>query len=295
MPRPRAYLIDSSIYIFRAWYVYDDSITDSNGNPSNAVFGFSDFLYQLIQQKKPEFIACAFDASQTDSYRKGLYPEYKASREPAPEELKVQFQHCRNFCRAVGIAEFGSDRFEADDIIGSLAHRLREQGMAVTIVSADKDLTQLVLGEEDAWWDFARGNVLNSRGVEKQFGVRPDQIADLLALTGDKVDNIPGIPGVGYTTASRILQKFPSVEAVLDNIEEIAAMKFRGATRVQALVNAHKEMLPVNKLLTTVVTDMDFDEEPNLSWNGINAEALREISDLLALSDTMHQRWLNLD
>jgi len=295
MPRPRAYLIDSSIYIFRAWYVYDDSITDSNGNPSNAVFGFSDFLYQLIQQKKPEFIACAFDASQTDSYRKGLYPEYKANREPAPEELKVQFQHCRNFCRAVGIAEFGSDRFEADDIIGSLAHRLREQGMAVTIVSADKDLTQLVLGEEDAWWDFARGNVLNSRGVEKQFGVRPDQIADLLALTGDKVDNIPGIPGVGYTTASRILQKFPSVEAVLDNIEEIAAMKFRGATRVQALVNAHKEMLPMNKLLTTVVTDMDFDEEPNLSWNGINAEALREISDLLALSDTMHQRWLNLD
>jgi DNA polymerase-1 len=295
MTRPRAYLIDSSIYIFRAWYVYDDSITDSNGNPSNAVFGFSDFLYQLIQQKKPEFIACAFDASQTDSYRKGLYPEYKANREPAPEELKVQFQHCRNFCRAVGIAEFGSDRFEADDIIGSLAHRLREQGMAVTIVSADKDLTQLVLGEEDAWWDFARGNVLNSRGVEKQFGVRPDQIADLLALTGDKVDNIPGIPGVGYTTASRILQKFPSVEAVLDNIEEIAAMKFRGATRVQALVNAHKEMLPLNKLLTTVVTDMDFDEEPNLSWNGINAEALREISDLLALSDTMHQRWLNLD
>jgi len=295
MTRPRAYLIDSSIYIFRAWYVYDDSITDSNGNPSNAVFGFSDFLYQLIQQKKPEFIACAFDASQTDSYRKGLYPEYKASREPAPEELKVQFQHCRNFCRAVGIAEFGSDRFEADDIIGSLADRLREQGMAVTIVSADKDLTQLVLGEEDAWWDFARGNVLNSRGVEKQFGVRPDQIADLLALTGDKVDNIPGIPGVGYTTASRILQKFPSVEAVLDNIEEIAAMKFRGATRVQALVNAHKEMLPMNKLLTTVVTDMDFDEEPNLSWNGINAEALREISDLLALSDTMHQRWLNLD
>jgi len=295
MTRPRAYLIDSSIYIFRAWYVYDDSITDSNGNPSNAVFGFSDFLYQLIQQKKPEFIACAFDASQTDSYRKGLYPEYKASREPAPEELKVQFQHCRNFCRAVGIAEFSSDRFEADDIIGSLAHRLREQGMAVTIVSADKDLTQLVLGEEDAWWDFARGNVLNSRGVEKQFGVRPDQIADLLALTGDKVDNIPGIPGVGYTTASRILQKFPSVEAVLDNIEEIAAMKFRGATRVQALVNAHKEMLPLNKLLTTVVTDMDFDEEPNLSWNGINAEALREISDLLALSDTMHQRWLNLD
>ncbi|MBT6043242.1 MAG: flap endonuclease [Gammaproteobacteria bacterium] len=295
MPLPRAYLIDSSIYIFRAWFVYDDSITDSKGNPSNAVFGFSDFLYQLIRQKKPEFIACAFDSSQTDSYRKGLYPEYKANRDPAPEELKVQFQHCRDFCHAVGIPHFGSDRFEADDIIGSLAQRLREQGMAVTIVSADKDLTQLVLGEEDAWWDFARGNVLNSHGVKKQFGVRPDQIADMLALTGDKVDNIPGIPGVGYTTASRILQKFASVEDVIANVEQISDMKFRGSTRVQALVNAHKEMLPLNKLLTTIVTDMDFDEEPDLCWNGINEDALREISDLLALSDTMHQRWLNLD
>jgi len=295
MPLPRAYLIDSSIYIFRAWFVYDDSITDSKGNPSNAVFGFSDFLYQLIRQKKPEFIACAFDSSQTDSYRKGLYPEYKANRDPAPEELKVQFQHCRDFCHAVGIPHFGSDRFEADDIIGSLAQRLREQGMAVTIVSADKDLTQLVLGEEDAWWDFARGNVLNSHGVKKQFGVRPDQIADMLALTGDKVDNIPGIPGVGYTTASRILQKFASVEDVIANVEQISDMKFRGSTRVQALVNAHKEMLPLNKLLTTIVTDMDFDEEPDLCWNGIKEDALREISDLLALSDTMHQRWLNLD
>ena len=183
MPQPRAYLIDSSIYIFRAWYVYDEAITDSQGNPSNAVFGFTDFLYQLIRQKKPEFIACAFDSSQTDSYRKELYPAYKANRDPAPEELKAQFQHCRNFCEALGIAHFGSDRFEADDIIGSLAHRLREQGMAVTIVSADKDLAQLVLGEEDAWWDFARGKVLNHRGVEQHFGVKPAQIADMLALT----------------------------------------------------------------------------------------------------------------
>lgn len=294
MPLPRAYLIDSSIYIFRAWYVYDDSITDSQGNPSNAVFGFSDFLYQLIRQKQPQFIACAFDTSQRDSYRKELYPEYKANREPAPEELKVQFQHCRSFCRAVGISEFASERYEADDIIGSLAQRLRDQGMAVTIVSADKDLAQLVTGEEDAWWDFARGNVLNHRGVEKHFGVRPQQIADLLALMGDKIDNIPGIPGVGATTASRLLKKFPSVEEVLENIEHIAAMKFRGATRIQALVNAHKDMLPLNKLLTTVITDMDFEEEPNLAWRGIDESAFSEISDLLAINGAMKQRWLEL-
>lgn len=294
MPLPRAYLIDSSIYIFRAWYVYDDAITDSRGNPSNAVFGFSDFLYQLIRQKQPQFIACAFDASQKASYRKELYPEYKANRVPAPDELRIQFGHCRDFCRAVGIAEFASERYEADDIIGSLAHRLRQQGMAITIVSADKDLAQLVTGAEDAWWDFARGTVLNNHGVEKRFGVRPEQIADMLALTGDKIDNIPGIPGVGATTASRILKKFPSVEEVLANIEEIAAMKFRGATRIQALVNAHKEILPLNKLLTTVVTNMDFAEEPDLSWKGIIEPAFSEISELLAIGGAMRQRWLDL-
>lgn len=294
MPLPRAYLIDSSIYIFRAWYVYDESITDSAGNPSNAVFGFTDFLYQLIRQKRPQFMACAFDASQKASYRKELYPAYKANREPAPEELKIQFAHCRDFCRAVGIAEYASERYEADDIIGSLAHRLRRQGMAVTIVSADKDLAQLVTGEEDLWWDFARGKVLNNRGVEQHFGVKPEQIADMLALTGDKIDNIPGIPGVGATTASRILKKFPSIEAVIENIEEIAAMKFRGATRIQALVNAHKHILPLNKQLTTVVTDMDFDEEPDLSWKGVNATAFSQISDLLAIGGALRQRWLEL-
>ncbi len=294
MPLPRAYLIDSSIYIFRAWYVYDDSITDINGNPSNAVFGFIDFLYQLFRQKQPQFIACAFDTSQKESYRKELYPEYKANREPAPEELKVQFAHCRNFCRAVGIAEFASKRYEADDIIGSLAERLRRQGMAVTIVSADKDLAQLVTGEEDALWDFARGNVLNSRGVEKHFGVRPEQIADMLALTGDKIDNIPGIPGVGNTTASRILQKYPSVEDVMANIGEISAMKFRGATRVQALVDAHKHILPLNKLLTTVVTDMDFDDEPDLSWRGVDEAEFTRITELLSIGGALRQRWLDL-
>lgn len=294
MPLPRAYLIDSSIYIFRAWYVYDESITDSKGDPSNAVFGFCDFLYQLIRQKKPEYIACAFDSSQKESYRKELYPEYKANRDPAPDELKVQFGHCRDFCQALGIANFVSERFEADDIIGSLAHRLREQGMAVTIVSADKDLAQLILGEEDAWWDFARGKVLNHKGVEQHFGVRPEQIADMLALTGDKIDNIPGIPGVGTTTASRILKKYPTVEDVVENVDQIADMKFRGSSRVQALINKHKEILPLSKLLTTIVTDMEFEEEPDISWNGIDDDAFNQMSDLLALSEAMQKRWFEL-
>ncbi|NBS26437.1 MAG: hypothetical protein EBS81_09030 [Gammaproteobacteria bacterium] len=166
--------------------------------------------------------------------------------------------------------------------------------MAITIVSADKDLAQLVLGEEDAWWDFARGKVLNHKGIEQHFGVRPDQIADMLALTGDKIDNIPGIPGVGATTASRILKKYSTVEEVIENVEQIAEMRFRGSSRVQALIKTHKEILPLSKLLTTIVTDIEFDEEPDISWNGIKDEAFNEMSDLLALSEAMQKRWLEL-
>lgn len=294
MSLPRVYLIDASIYIFRAWHIYDTTITDRDGKPANAVFGFGDFLYQLLQQKKPSHVACAFDSAQTESYRKELYPAYKANRDPAPEELRHQFALCREFCRAVGIPEFGSPRFEADDIIGSLAARYRRDGFAITVVSADKDLTQLIVGEQDQWWDFARGTLLDQHGVKQQFGVRPQQIADMLALSGDKVDNIPGIPGVGYATAAKILQKYESVESILENSSGIAAMKFRGAARVHALVARHSHMLPLNKRLTTVVTDMDFPAPPELSWRGVDAGALAALTEQLALSRALHQRWLNL-
>lgn len=295
MSKPRAYLIDASIYIFRAWYVYDESIRDINGDPSNAVYGFTEFLFQLIQQKKPEYIACAFDAHQTDSYRCEIFPEYKANRDPAPDELIVQFDYCREFCRAVGIPEFASHRYEADDIIGTLAKRLRNEGYDITIVTADKDLTQLVLNDKDAWWDFARGNVLNHKGIEKHFGVKPEQIADMLALSGDKVDNIPGIPGVGYKMASNLLQKFPDVESILKNIDTISKMKFRGAARIQNLVDQHQDIIPMCKKLTTIVTDAVFDNhQQDIRWHGINETEFHELLDTLNASESRRQKWLEL-
>jgi len=294
MKPPRIYLIDSSIYIFRAWHVYDTSITDRDGRPANAVFGFADFLYQILRLKQPRQLACAFDLSQTESWRKELFPAYKANRVPAPDELKYQFGLCRDFCRAIGIPDFGSSRYEADDIIGSLATRYRNSGHAITVVSADKDLAQLVLGEHDEWWDFARNTVLDQHGVKKHFGVHPTLIADMLALSGDKIDNIPGIPGIGYTTAARILQKFPGIESILHNTPAIADMKFRGAARARALLEAHAHILPLNKLLTTVCTDMDLPMDIDLGWRGIQSAGFEEITERLALGQGLKQRWLNL-
>ena len=292
--KKRAYLIDSSIYIFRGWHAYSDEITDIDGNPSNAVYGFTEFLHQLIEFEKPEYIACAFDAKQTNSYRRELYPDYKGNRPPAPPELKQQFKHCRDFCRAAGIADFSSNRFEADDIIGTLATRLRDEGFSITILSADKDLAQLIK-PGDMWWDFARDKIMHYRDVEKVFGVKPELIADLLALTGDAVDNIPGIPGVGYKMASNLLKKYPSVELVLENIDNISKMKFRGSGRIQKLVEEHQHILPLNKQLTTIVTDAEFKgPKDDIRWRGVYQDALNAILDYLNAGAGRRARWLNL-
>lgn len=290
----RAYLVDASIYIFRGWHGYSDEIVDAKGDPSNAIYGFSEFLQQLIEMEQPEYIACAFDAKQTNSYRREIFPEYKGNRPTQPVELKNQFKHCRDFCRAAGIADYSSNRFEADDIIGTLATRLRSEGYAITILSADKDLAQLIR-PGDIWWDYARDKILHYRDVEKSFGVQPELIADLLALAGDKVDNIPGIPGIGYKMASNLLKKFPSIEDILDNIENISKMKFRGSKRIQELVEQHHHILQRNKLLTTIVTDADFKgPKDSLRWHGVNEPALHQMFDLLNAAQSRRNRWLNL-
>ena len=292
--KKRAYLIDSSIYIFRGWHAYSDEMTDADGNPTNAVYGFTEFLHQIIKLEQPEYIACAFDARQTDSYRKEIYPEYKANRPPPPEELKRQFKYCRDFCRAAGIADFSSNRYEADDIIGTLATSLRKKGFNITILSADKDLAQLIR-PGDIWWDFARDKIMHYRDVEKNFGVRPELIPDLLALSGDKVDNIPGVPGVGYKTASNLLKKYPSVEDVLENIDNISKMKFRGSARIQDLVDKHQSILPMNKQLTTIVTNAEFKGlKEDLRWPGINESALHHMFNILDAGNARRERWLNL-
>lgn len=293
MSQPRAYLVDSSIYIFRAWHVYDSRLSDSEGRPVNAVYGFGEFLWQLIQQKRPSLLACAFDASQTNSWRRELYPEYKANRDPAPPELKRQFGLCQDFCRSVGIAEFSSDRYEADDIIGTLATRLRADGYAITIVSADKDLTQLVTGDEDAWWDFARGTVLNHRGVEKQFGVKPHQIADLLAISGDKVDNIIGVPGIGYKLASKLLKKYTCIDNLLDNLHRVGDMQFRGSARIQMLLEKHRDLLPLNRALTRIATDMTL-ETGDLAPKGLDQPGFDALIDSLGLNEHYRRRWYGL-
>ena len=292
MSRPPVYLIDSSIYVFRAWFVLPDSITDREGNPANAVFGFSDFVLQLLLQTRPSYIGFAFDESLASSFRNEIYPDYKANRESAPEELRRQFQYCRTLLRASGLAEFGSNRFEADDLIGTLARQYREKEHDIHIVTGDKDLAQLI-GEGDTWWDYARDNRLNGKGIEKKFGVKPQQIADQLAIAGDKVDNIPGIPGIGMATAAKLLRRFGDIDQLLDNIQDIGSMKVRGAGRLQALVDEHQDTVRLSRRLTHIALEADI-AFPDLRPGEPDTEALEGLFQELQFSPSRREQWLRM-
>lgn len=250
-PVPSVWLIDASIYVFRPWFVRQPPKLDINGKPIHAVLGFLRWVYELLQREQPQYIGFAFDMSLQTSHRRALYPAYKANRSPAPQELKAQFQLCRDFLSALGLVQAASPHFEADDIIGTWVQHQHTHGKACYIISGDKDLAQLV-GAQDIWWDYGRRAALNSGGVKKAFGVWPQQIPCQLAIAGDDADNIPGIPGIGMATAAKLLQKFHSTEVLLSRIPEIGQMQTRGAKNLQRLVQEHQATVRLARQLTGI-------------------------------------------
>jgi 5'-3' exonuclease len=253
------YLIDASVYVFRAYYSIPDDMVDRDGNPVNALYGFCRFLGDFIEQVKPERIAVAFDESLTTSFRNAIYPDYKANREPAPEELKRQIAQCRRFARALGLMECADASYEADDLIGTLVMHGRMLDRPSTIVSRDKDLAQL-LTRADVFWDFAgRGKIMYDN-VPETFGVWPEQIADFLALAGDSVDNIPGVPGVGKKTASALLSHFGSLEEIYANLDRIHEVQVRGAKTLGPKLEMHREAAMLARKLTGIACDAPLDD-----------------------------------
>ena len=230
-------------------------MVDGDGNPVHALYGFARFIGDLIEREKPEYMAVAFDASLTTSFRNRIYPPYKANREPAPPDLALQFQRCRHFCERLGIAWFDSTEFEADDLIGTLAARMRAEGLRCTIVSRDKDLAQLIT-PGDVYWDYS-GNVRYRHGeIAERFGVPPERYADYLALTGDAVDNIAGVPGVGPKTAAALLKEFASLEDLYERVDVVRDLPLRGAAGLVAKLQLHREAAFLARELTRIRCDV---------------------------------------
>ncbi len=257
---PAVHLIDASYFVFRAWYSVGLEMTDGDGQPVNALYGFGRFLGDLLEKARPEHVAVAFDESLATSFRNEIYPAYKKNREPAPPELKRQFGLCRELCRLLGLAEFGSPTHEADDIIGTIASRLRAAGHRTVVVTRDKDLAQLIR-DGDHYWDYAGERRFAYTDIEGQFGVRPERMADFLALTGDTVDNIPGVPGVGPKTAAALLAVFGSLEEIYAGLDRVGTLPVRGASKLAARLTEHREAAYFARRLTIIACDMPLDFE----------------------------------
>ena len=276
------YLIDASIYIFRAWFSVPDSMRGDDGSPINAVYGFCRFLTEFVERTDAQYVAVAFDESLTQSFRNEIYPQYKMNRELPPQELSQQFKHCRRAAEAAGLYCVSSDRYEADDLIATLSQSVSQQDLRNVIVSGDKDLAQLLSGE-DLWWDFARDRQLNVDGVVEKFGVPPHAIQDYLGLCGDAVDNIPGVPGVGPKTAVALLQAYESVEGVYDNLQNIPNLKVRGAKSLPTKLELHKEQALLSKQLATVAYDAPIDTSlERLKRRSAEISMLQEVSAIMA-------------
>jgi len=252
------YLIDASVYVFRAYYSMPDDMVDHDGNPINALYGFCRFLGDFMEQVRPGHIAVLFDESLTTSFRTEIYPDYKANRDPAPEELKRQFAQCRRFTQALGLLQCAHPRYEADDLIGTLVTEGRNAGIPSTIVSRDKDLAQLV-SREDVFWDFAGRGKMTYDEIPGHFGVWPEQIADFLALAGDSVDNIKGVPGVGRKTAIALLEHFGSMEALYASLETVHEVNVRGAKTLAAKLELHRDDAMLARKLTGIACDAPVD------------------------------------
>lgn len=287
---PPVYLIDASIYVFRAWHTMPDDFTDADGWPTNAVAGFTRFLLDVLERERPKHIVVAFDEALDTCYRNALYPAYKANRDPAPEELKRQFAHCRAVCAALGLSVLGHPDYEADDLIGSALVQARAAGHRGIVLSADKDLSQLLhLGDEQ--WDYARNQRWGVHGVKARHGVEAHQIADYLALSGDAVDNIPGVPGIGAKTAAVLLAHFGDLDSLLARVDEVPFLRLRGAAQTAARLREHRENALLFRRLTTIACDAPVGETaPRFHRGGADADALGTLCEHLRFGPMTRRR-----
>ena len=269
-----------------------DDFVNAAGEPTNAVYGFSGFLCSLLEQTAAEHVAVAFDESLSSSYRNEIYPEYKANRDPAPEDLKRQFAWARGVAEAMGLQCYADSRYEADDLIGTLANYWRDRGHPICVVTSDKDLAQLV-GENDHWWDFTRNQKLNAKQLTEKFGVLPEQMADYLALTGDSVDNIPGVPGVGPKSASALLAHFGDLDSLYQRLEEVQFLSIRGAKSLQRKLQDNRDAAHLARKLTVIETAVESAlASPELQREPVDTDKLNQLFDDLSFGGMLRQRCL---
>ncbi len=279
-------LIDGSSYLYRAFHAYPGTM--SNGDiPTNAVYGVVNMLRSMMRQFASDRMAVIFDA-KGKTFRDDMYPEYKANRPPMPDDLRCQIEPLHNVIRAMGLPLISIPGVEADDVIGTLASQASAMGMPVLISTGDKDMAQLV--DDNVTLINTMTNVVMDReGVIEKFGIPPELIIDYLALMGDKVDNIPGVPGVGDKTATALLQGIGSIEKLYQNLDDIAALGFRGSKTMAKKLIDNKDNAEMSYELATIKLDVELEETPESLM-----KAQPNIDELIKLyGQLVFKSWLN--
>ena len=251
MSRKRLYLIDGMSHIYRAYYAIRN-LRSSKGLPTNAIYGFTSMLRKLMQDEKPDYIGVALDL-EGPTVRHVKYDAYKAQRKPMPDDLTQQLPYIRRVCEAFCVPVIVYPGYEADDVIGTLSRKAAEQGLISMVVTSDKDMLQLVNDSIFVLDPMKDNLVLDATKVQEKMGVRPEQVADLLGLWGDTVDNIPGAPGIGEKGAKELIQTYGTLENCLQNWDKIKRKTY------QESLHQNVELIRTSRELATIRQDLPID------------------------------------
>ncbi len=250
----KVYLVDGSGYIFRAYYAVPP-LTTKDGFPTNALFGFTRMLLKLLAEPDAKYVAVVFD-SGAKTFRNELYKEYKANRKECPDDLIQQMPLFRTISKAIGLPVLELPGVEADDVIGTLTKKLSATGAEVVIVSADKDLMQLV-GDRVTIWDTMRDRRIDRAGVKEKFGVGPEKVVEVLGLIGDDSDNIPGLHGCGPKTATQLIENYADVETVLNSVDKIRLdTSIRNRAKLADQIEADRSIVRLSRKLVEIDTNV---------------------------------------
>ncbi|WP_058120324.1 DNA polymerase I [Photobacterium kishitanii] len=285
IPENPLILIDGSSYLYRAYHAAPN-FTNSDGEPTGAIYGVVNMLRSMLRQFSTDRIAVIFDA-KGKTFRDDMYPEYKANRPPMPEDLRGQIEPLHAVIKAMGLPLISISGVEADDVIGTLATQASKQGMPVLISTGDKDMAQLV-DQNVTLINTMTDVVMDPAGVVDKFGIGPELIIDYLALMGDKVDNIPGVPGVGEKTAKALLTGIGSLDSLYANLDDIAPLGFRGSKTMAKKLLDNKEAAYMSYKLATIKLDVELELAPEQLCKGVpDTDALTELFGKLQF-----RRWL---
>src|SRR3954468_16005696 len=262
------YIIDGHAHIYRAYFAPFRDLVGPGGEPTKATFVFTQRLLNLIDQRKPDYLAMVIDAGDETVFRKEIYPEYKANRKSRPDDFLPQEQRILSIVRDIGIPIFVKPGYEADDLIATMAARLCDRDFDVYMVSSDKDLRQVV-NDCTRMYDAYTDDVIDPKRLEEKYGFRPSEAVEIQTLMGDSIDNVPGIPGVGDKTAVKLIKQYGTAENVLAHVGELKG-------KMKENFEKFGDRIPIARKLVTLKTDVDFEFDPEAcKYAGLHVEPLR--------------------